>query len=541
MPHLPSEDPPILPIRSGSWRRNMPWILTVLLVAATLWMRSPLGPSDQGLVNVLTYVLMLVAWCLFVVGLMMMAPRRVWITVAVMPVLLLVILLSLFRLERVDSEINPVLGWRWRPPPTLPQSTTQYNDADETDSKLFEPRETDFVQFLGKYRDASIANTELETDWEKAPPKVLWKQQIGPGWSGFVVQGDAAFTMEQRESEEWITCYDINNGHLVWKHVIPGRHFHPLGGSGPRATPTLYDGKLYAVSAISQFVCLNAQSGQVVWAVELNKLAGVENQADLESSVAWGRSGSPLIVDDKVIVPLGGDAKRHNALIALDRQTGKELWRTGNDQISYSSPVLADLNGTQQILIVTEKFLSSHAPADGQTLWQIEWPSSSSGDANVSQPIAVDNSRVLVSKGYGGGAQLIEITKDQDQWQTKVLWKNSSVLRTKFTSCIVRDEFAFGLSDGTLECVNLNNGKRAWKQGRFRHGQVLLVGSNLLITAENGDLAIVAADPREFRQLATLSVIGDVSWNTPALSGNRLLMRNAAEAACVILPLKEAP
>ena len=143
-----------------------------------------------------------------------------------------------------------------------------------------------------------------------------------------------------------------------------------------------------------------------------------------------------------------------------------------------------------------------------------------------------------MTKGYGGGGQLIELAKADANWTTKPIWKVEAVLRTKFTSAVIKNGYAYGLNDGILECVDLSNGKRAWKKGRYRHGQVLLVGENLLITAENGSVVIVAAEPSEFRELATLPVIGDVTWNTPALSGNRLLMRNSDEAACVLLPLK---
>jgi outer membrane protein assembly factor BamB len=111
-------------------------------------------------------------------------------------------------------------------------------------------------------------------------------------------------------------------------------------------------------------------------------------------------------------------------------------------------------------------------------------------------------------------------------------------LKTKLTSAVIRDGFAYGLSDGILECIQVSDGKQQWKKGRYRHGQLLLVDDVLLITAENGSVVLVAADPSKFKELAKLDVMGDVTWNTAALSGDRLLMRNADEAACLRLPLK---
>ena len=168
----------------------------------------------------------------------------------------------------------------------------------------------------------------------------------------------------------------------------------------------------------------------------------------------------------------------------------------------------------------------------------MKWPSHSNGDASVSQPIVVDDSHVLLSKGYGGGSELLKISKSDSAWSAETVWKVEGVLRTKFTSCVIKDGYAFGLNDGILECAALETGKRTWKKGRYRHGQILLIGDTLVITAENGAVVLVAADPKEHRELASLQVIGDVTWNTAALSGDRLLMRNSDEAACVILPLR---
>jgi outer membrane protein assembly factor BamB len=123
------------------------------------------------------------------------------------------------------------------------------------------------------------------------------------------------------------------------------------------------------------------------------------------------------------------------------------------------------------------------------------------------------------------------------KWQTSVVWDNQRVLRTKFTNCVVRDGYVYGLSDGILECIDLATGKRQWKRGRYRQGQLLLVGEHLLISAEEGDLVLVEARHDEFVELARYPVIGDVTWNTLTLSGNRLLMRNSDEAACVRLPV----
>ena len=520
--------------KSLAWWRYLPWILSLCFILGLIWWRFGASVSDFGLQNVLSYLLVIAAWIFAVVGAMLTSPKRVWLSLFFVPILFVAGFLAIFRVVRVDSEIVPQFVYRWGAQAELPKAQAKVDSAEDS---FFAARPTDYASFLGPNSDSTLPQTELETDWKSHTPEIKWKQPIGKGWSGFAVQGDAAYTLEQREQEEWVTCYDANSGKLIWHYAMPGLHFNPLGGTGPRSTPSIADGRVYAMSAVSELVCLDMRTGERVWSADLLKLAN-STQAEFESAVAWGRSASPLVVDGKVIIPFGGAGEATKALVAFEAATGSELWRSGSDQISYSSPVIETLNGERQILYVSEKKLASYAIADGAELWSVDWPSRSSNDANVSQPIAMDDTHVLMSKGYGGGAQVIEVTKSDAGWTTKSLWKIEAVLRTKFTSCVVKDGFAYGLNDGILECVNLSDGKRVWKKGRYRHGQVLLVGDTLLVTAENGSIVLVAVDSKEFRELATMPVIGDVTWNTAALSGNRLLMRNSDEAACVVLPLK---
>ncbi len=520
-----------------AWWGFVPWVLAACCVLGLIWMRFGTEVNDFGFLNVISYLLIIAAAMLSLLAMMLTTRLRVWLTVLLGLIAAGAVFLTLFRIDRVDSEIVPKIVWRSTKVAELPKSN---DTAILTDDAFFAPRDTDYPQFLGKNGDATLPTGEIETNWSEHPPKIAWKQPIGKGWSGFAVQGNAAYTMEQRDKEEWVSCYNADSGELLWHYAIPGLHFNPLGGAGPRATPAIFEGCIYAQSAVSELVCLDMQTGKLIWSFDMLK-AGNTTQADFESSVTWGRSASPIIVDGKVIAALGGNSKSEpKSLVALDSKTGKEVWRAGNSQISYATPAVVTLLGQAQILYISESALTAHAIVDGAELWSVKWPGHSNSDANVSQPIAIDDSHVLLSKGYGGGSELLKISKTESSWSADVVWKSEGILRTKFTSCVIKDGHAYGLNDGILECVNLATGKRTWKKGRYRHGQVLLVGDTLLITAENGSVVLVAADPKELRELALLPVIGDVTWNTAALSGNRLLMRNSDEAACVILPLKTA-
>jgi outer membrane protein assembly factor BamB len=157
--------------------------------------------------------------------------------------------------------------------------------------------------------------------------------------------------------------------------------------------------------------------------------------------------------------------------------------------------------------------------------------------------VPVDNRRFFVSKGYGIGAAVFEIdaaslaAADTLPWTVRPVWQESKLLKTKFTNVVLHDGHAFGLSDGILECVRLADGKRAWKRGRYGQGQVLRVGGLLLVQAESGAVVLVEATPEEHRELARLEAIAGQTWNNPCLSGSRLLVRNAEEAACYDVPV----
>ena len=189
-----------------------------------------------------------------------------------------------------------------------------------------------------------------------------------------------------------------------------------------------------------------------------------------------------------------------------------------------------------QILIFNRGSVAAHDPATGEELWSYPWPEM---QPNVAQPLPLPGDRVLVSSGYGVGSKLLHVARNTagGAFDVELLWE-SPRLKAKFTTIVLRDGYVYGLDDGVLVCLDPETGERRWKQGRYGHGQVLLVGDLLLVQTEEGEIALVEANPERHVELARIPVVSGRAWNTPALAGPYLLLRNDREAVCLELPLE---
>jgi outer membrane protein assembly factor BamB len=343
--------------------------------------------------------------------------------------------------------------------------------------------------------------------------------------------------MEQRGEKELVTCYEVSTGRLKWWHAKTGRHDTILGGAGPRSTPTIDGGRVYALGATGILRCLDGTDGSEIWSDNLLARIGVTPAEEMKA-VAWGRSASPLVVDELVVVPLGGPlGGPYASLVAFDKQTGELAWTGGDHQVAYASPSLAMIDGVRQILIVNQDYVSGHLPETGEVLWQYPWPGESNANANVSQAVPLLNDHIWLSKGYSGGAMVLQLSRGEDEdWKIAKLWSNEKILNTKLANVVVHDRYVYGLSDGILECADLWAGIRQWKGGRYGHGQILGVGDLLLVQAQSGYVTLAEATPTGHNELGTFAALEGKTWNNPCLYDHYLLVRNAEEAACYELP-----
>ncbi len=377
--------------------------------------------------------------------------------------------------------------------------------------------------FRGADRKGTVPGVRIETDWSVSPPVSLWRRPVGPGWASFAVKGNVLYTQEQRGEEEIVGAYSLTTGAPVWRHRDRVRLNDPMGGPGPRATPTLAGNRVYTFGSTGILNALDAETGSIVWSRD--------PPADLGTSTpTWGYSSSPLIVADLVVVAVGGTLAAYTVADGQPRWVGP----TGGD--SYSSPQLATLDGVSQVLLATATGTTSVAPATGKAFWTHPW-NSRLPLLPIVQPAVLDGAAVLVGES-SFGLRRLAVSHRGTTWTVDEQWV-SNRLKPYLNDFVVHRGHAYGFDGAILAAVDLANGERKWKGGRYGQGQLVLLPDEdvLLVISEDGDLALVKAVPDGLTELARVPALSGKTWNHPVLVGDILLVRNGEEMAAFRLAL----
>lgn len=499
-------------------------VITLLSLAAVvlLWIWGSDFSSRQNRI-IATLATGLMTFLGLVLWLLALSRLRRSIRLGAVAVLALAIALSFAAIEikGFSGDMLPIVDWRWANR-TVDRATSEMSEGNIASPAIDPAR--DYPQYLGPHRNATVHGLGLARDWQSHPPRELWRRSVGSGWSGFAVVGDYAVTLEQRGEEETAVCYDLTSGAVRWSHADPAAFAEPLGGPGPRSTPAIAAGRVFTQGATGILNALDLISGRLLW---------TRNIAEDNGSTVptYGFAGSPLILDDLVVVIAGGGDG--HSLVAYDAASGERRWSGGDDPAAYSSPVLATLVDVPQILTFSQLHLNGHDTETGRVLWRATWPR---GTEKTSQPLVLSGDRVFLSSGYGIGAKLFQIRRDDTgDFVSELLWE-SPRLKAKLTNVVEHNGYLYGLDDGVLVCLDPADGERCWKRGRFGHGHVILADDLLIVQSEKGEVALIAPNPESYEELGRFQAVRGKSWNTPTLAGRHLLIRNAEEAACFELP-----
>jgi outer membrane protein assembly factor BamB len=378
-------------------------------------------------------------------------------------------------------------------------------------------RAAEWPGFRGPERNGVVRGVRINTDWAASPPVELWRRAIGPGWSSFAVDGDRLYTQEQRGDDEIVACYDLGTGRPVWMHKDATRFWESNAGPGPRGTPTLASGRVYALGATGILNALDARTGAVVW----SRNAAADTKVEVPT---WGFSSSPLVTGDLVIVATGG------TLSAYDLASGNPRWVGPSHAFSYSSPHLVTLDDVTQVLLLSPPGVVSVTPSDGTLLWEHAFEG-----GGIVQPTVTPDGDILISglAGTGGsGVRRLGVARRSEGWTVQERW-TSNGLKPYFNDYVVHNGHAYGFDGSILASIDLADGKRKWKGGRYGSGQLILLADQnvLLVLSEEGELALVGATPDKFTEVARAPALDGKTWNHPVLVGGVLVVRNGEEMA----------
>lgn len=437
---------------------------------------------------------------------------------------------TLLRSEGMWGHFALDLHWRWEPTaeeamlaerPNAPVGDAVIASPSEVDEWLADPQ---WPQFRGPDRVSQQQGPAIETDWSANIPELLWKIPVGPGWSSFAVAGNLLFTQEQRGEKETVVCYTADAGKEVWAQEIESRFYDPLGGPGPRATPTLSGGSVFVQGASGVLQRLDAKLGESIWKVDLREVA------DREPPM-WGFASSPLVVDSVVIVHAGG--KGDKGTLAFDVTSGELKWSAAAGDHSYSSPQLLSLWDNDYVVMFTNAGMDILEPASGVSRCDYQWKLD--GYSAVQPQVISGDSILLATQGE---TRCLGMAQTQDGFAVEDRWTSRN-LKPDFNDFVVHDGHAYGFDAKIFTCIDLKSGERKWKNGRYGKGQVLMLSKSnmLLVISEHGEVVLLAANPSKHQELSKFQAIEGKTWNHPVVVGDRLYLRNSQEAACYRLPL----
>jgi outer membrane protein assembly factor BamB len=381
----------------------------------------------------------------------------------------------------------------------------------------------DWPQFLGPTRNGVSTETGLVALWDKNGPPVLWSVPVGEGYGAPVIVGDRLILFHRQGDEEVVECLHAVMGATRWKHAYATRYRDDFGkGDGPRSTPTVADGRVYTLGPDGQLTCLELATGKKVWDRPLNDDYQVPRGF-------FGVATSPLVEGDLVLVNVGG---RDAGIVALAKDTGKEVWKATNHEASYASPVAATIDGVRYVFFFTREGFVALDPKTGHIYFKEHFRSRMNASVNAASPVVAGN-LVLFTASYGTGAILLRVKKDGFE----EVWRRDDVLSSHYNTPIVHEGFLYG-SDGRqesgarLRCIDLATAKVRWTREDFGCTSMLLADGKLILLTEAGDLVLAQPTPEAYRELARATVLSGPCRAELALANGRLYGRDNKKLVC---------
>lgn len=387
----------------------------------------------------------------------------------------------------------------------------------------------DWARWRGPYGNGITTESNWNPLSLKDGAKVIWKIDIGQGYSSVSVNGHYLYTMGNKKKKDIIYCLNIKDGSEVWSYSYPCK---PGSYPGPRATPIIDGAFIYTLSREGRLLALDAKSGKIKWEKDIISELDAKN-------IKWGFASSPSIDGDLLVINAGTHG------IAFDKNTSSlkwssvgKLWSIKSGKGSYATPVFYNNNNKRCVAIFGQEALYAVDIKKGSKLWEYEWITKY--DVNAADPL-ISGDKIFISSGYGKGCALIDISKKEP----KTIWKNKN-MRNHFGSCVLINDYIYGIDGnagkGRLRCLDFKTGKLLWSED-LGFGSLIAVNETLIILNESGELFVVKATPASFQKIAQCTAIDDlngVCWTAPVLSNGRIYCRGSGgELVCIDVSKKD--
>lgn len=386
----------------------------------------------------------------------------------------------------------------------------------------------EWPQWLGPQRNGT--SPESVAAWPDSGPKVLWREKVGPGYSGVVVAGGRAFTHSREGDQEVVIARDAVTGKELWRFGYPCS-YRGTYGNGPRATPAVDGDRIVTAGVTGVLLCLEASSGKELWRHDL--LA--EFSAPMPQ---YGVAFSPLLDSERVYTTPGGSG---SSLAAFDRETGRLLWKSQSDPAGYSSPILVTAGGVRQLVCFTGSGLVGVRPENGKLLWRFPW--TTSFNVNAATPLAFQartgetvSDYLFLSSAYDKGCAVLKVVPaGPDACGVRWVYESKG-MQMRFATPVRVGHHLYGCSDpdpGMLTCLDVRTGEVKWKQRNFGKGSVLAAGGILVALSDQGRLVLAEANPESYQERARWQAFRGRTWTSPSLAAGRLYLRNDEEVVCI--------
>jgi outer membrane protein assembly factor BamB len=383
----------------------------------------------------------------------------------------------------------------------------------------------DWPQFRGVNRDGVSAETGLPRSWPAEGPRVVWKRTIGEGYSGVSVVGNRLYTMDSDGTTEYVLALEAGTGKEVWRVPAGPKLVDPMG-NGPRTTPTLDRGTVYAMGSHGRLLALKAADGSKIWEVDLPQAFGGKRPT-------WGYSGSPLIDGDLLILEAGGKGR---GVVAFEKATGKVRWGALDGDAAYSSPAVMTIGGVKQYVVPRRAGTQTVSfKPDGTVHWTHPGPFSV-----IASALFIPPDKVYVSGGDDAGAVLMRIKTEGGKATVEELWK-TRIMKNHFNNAVLVGDHLYGFDNATFKCLSVATGEQTWAQRGLGKGSLLAADGDLLIVlSDKGALLLVEATPDAYRELARFQAMEGKAWTAPALANGRLYLRDHDEIVALEMKARGA-